>query len=74
VASDGKLYVAAEGGEVLVVKAGPSFQVLARNDMGEPCMATPAIAGGTLFVRTQGHLYGIAKSGPKERATADPRS
>ena len=70
VASDGKLYVAAEGGEVLVVKAGPSFQVLARNDMGEPCMATPAIAGGVLFVRTQGHLYAIAKAGAKEKATA----
>jgi outer membrane protein assembly factor BamB len=60
VGSDGRLYLAAEGGEVLVVKAGRSFEVLARNDMGEPCMATPAIAGGTLFVRTTGHLYGIA--------------
>jgi outer membrane protein assembly factor BamB len=61
VASDGKVYFAAEGGEVLVVKAGRAFQVLARNDMGEPCMATPAIAGGALFVRTQGHLYAIAR-------------
>ncbi|HUG52371.1 MAG TPA: PQQ-binding-like beta-propeller repeat protein [Vicinamibacteria bacterium] len=60
VASDGRIYLAAETGEVLVLKAGESFEVLARNDMGEPCMATPAIAGGTLFVRTLGHLYGIA--------------
>jgi outer membrane protein assembly factor BamB len=68
VASDGKLYVAAEGGEVLVVKAGRSFEVLARNDMGEPCMATPAIADGTLFVRTQGHLYAIASATVKATA------
>jgi outer membrane protein assembly factor BamB len=61
VASDGKLYLAAEGGEVLVVKAGRTFEVVARNDMGEPIMATPAIANGTLYVRTQGHLYGIAR-------------
>jgi outer membrane protein assembly factor BamB len=58
-ASDGKVYVTAEGGEVLVVKAGRTFEVLARNDMGESCMATPAIANGTLFVRTRGHIYAI---------------
>ena len=71
VASDGRLFVAAEGGEVLVVKAGRAFEVLARNDMGEPCMATPAIAGGTLFVRTQGHLYAIAKASKQEKERAD---
>ena len=58
-ASDGRVYVTAEGGEVLVVKAGRSFEVLARNDMGESCMATPAIANGTLFVRTRRHVYAI---------------
>jgi outer membrane protein assembly factor BamB len=73
VASDGKLYVAAEGGEVLVVKAGPSFVILARNDMGEPCMATPAIADGTLFVRTQGHLYAIASASVNAKPAAGGR-
>lgn len=62
VASDGKLYVAAEGGEVLVLKAGRSFEVVARNDMGESCMATPAIAAGTLYVRTRGHVYAIGST------------
>jgi hypothetical protein len=42
-----------------VVKAGRTFEELGRNDMGESCMATPAIASGTLFVRTSGHLYAI---------------
>jgi len=45
------------------------LRVTARNDMGEPCMATPAIADHTLFVRTQGHLYGIANG-----SEAKPRS
>jgi outer membrane protein assembly factor BamB len=62
VGSDGKLYLAAEGGEVLVLKAGRTFEIVARNDMGETVMDTPAIANGSLFVRTQGHLYAIANA------------
>jgi outer membrane protein assembly factor BamB len=60
VASDGHVFLAAEGGEVLVLGAAGAFEVLARNDMGEPVFATPAIAGGTLYVRTRGHVYAIA--------------
>ncbi len=76
VASDGKIYITGETGEILVVKAGRAFEVLGRNDMGEPCMATPAIAGGTLFVRTRGHLYAIGAeaSPPPPPRTAPPAS
>lgn len=59
VASDGKIYLAGEQGVVTVIKAGPEFEVLGSSDMGEPCMATPAISQGALFVRTRGHLYSI---------------
>jgi outer membrane protein assembly factor BamB len=59
IASDGKIYAAAEGGEVIVLKAGRTFEVVARNDMGETVMATPAIAGGTMFIRTAGHVYAV---------------
>jgi outer membrane protein assembly factor BamB len=62
VASDGKLYFSSEDGDIYVVKAGPKFEVLAENDMGEICMATPAISEGTLFFRTQGQLVAIAQS------------
>jgi outer membrane protein assembly factor BamB len=68
VASDGRVFLAAESGEVLVLEAGESFEVLARNDMGEPVFATPAIAGRTLFVRTRGHLFAIAASEKKAEA------
>jgi outer membrane protein assembly factor BamB len=59
VAADGKLYFTSEEGDIFVVKAGPTFEVLAQNPMGEVCMATPAISEGVLFVRTQGHLVAI---------------
>jgi hypothetical protein len=59
VAADGKLYFADEEGEVVVVKPGPSFEVLARNELGEACLATPALARGALYFRTRGHLIAI---------------
>lgn len=60
VAADGKLYYSSEDGDVFVIKAGPKFELLAKNPMGEVCMATPAISEGTLFFRTQGHVVSIA--------------
>jgi len=59
VASEGKLYFTSEQGSVFVVKPGPDFAVLATNQMGEVCMATPAISEGTIFFRTQGHVVAI---------------
>jgi outer membrane protein assembly factor BamB len=59
VASEGKLYFTSERGAVFVVKPGPDFIVLATNQMGEVCMATPAISEGTIFFRTQGHVVAV---------------
>jgi outer membrane protein assembly factor BamB len=61
VATDGKLYLTSEEGEVHVVAAGPEFERLAVNDMGETCMATPAISEGVLFWRTRGHVVAVAE-------------
>jgi outer membrane protein assembly factor BamB len=63
VAAAGRLYLASEDGDVFVVKAGRTFELLATNPMGEICMATPAISGDMLIVRTQGHLVGMRDSG-----------
>ncbi len=60
VAADGKLYFASEDGDVFVVKAGPTFELLARNPMGEVMMATPAIGGKMIVIRGQNHVFGIA--------------
>jgi outer membrane protein assembly factor BamB len=59
VAADGKLYFASEEGAVYVVAEGFEFQLLARNELGEECMATPAVSRGVLFYRTRAHLTAI---------------
>lgn len=59
VAGDGKVYFTGETGVITVVRAGEKFEVLAKNDLGEPMVASPAIAGGRLFVRGTRHLFCI---------------
>ena len=59
VAAGGRLYLASEEGDVFVVRAGRTFELLATNRMGEVTMATPAIAGNTLIIRTQTQLVAI---------------
>lgn len=65
VAADGRLYFTSEETGVRVVKAGPKFQVLASNPMGDVCMSTPAICDGMIFVRSVHYLYGIGRASPK---------
>jgi outer membrane protein assembly factor BamB len=64
IAAAGRLYFTSEQGAVRVVKAGPEFELLAVNELGEVCMATPAISGGTLFVRSQHFLFALARKKP----------
>jgi outer membrane protein assembly factor BamB len=66
VAADGKLYLASEDGDVRVVRAGPRYELLAVNRMGDYCMATPAISDGMLLVRTQHHLFAIGRPPAKK--------
>jgi hypothetical protein len=68
VAADGKLYLTAESGTVFVVAAGPEFELLAENEIGEYCLATPAIAGRSLFLRTESSVIAIGT----ESATVTP--
>jgi outer membrane protein assembly factor BamB len=60
VGGDGKLYFTAESGRVHVVKPGPEFVQLADNDLGETCLATPALSAGRIFFRTRHHLVAVA--------------
>jgi outer membrane protein assembly factor BamB len=59
IVSDGRIYLPSEDGAVFVVRAGREFQSLARNEMGEPLMASPAVSEGTLFIRGSRHLFAI---------------
>jgi len=46
---------------LLVVKLGEEPEVLAKNDMGDSVVATPAIADGRIFVRTLNTIYCFSK-------------
>jgi outer membrane protein assembly factor BamB len=59
VAAAGRLYFTSEDGDVYVVKAGPTFELLATNPLGEVAMATPAISENALIFRTRNHLLAI---------------
>lgn len=61
VAANGKVYYTSEEGDVSVIKAGPTFERLAENSLGEICIATPAISEGVLYFRTRGHLVAIGE-------------
>ncbi len=61
VAADGKIYLPSEDGDLFVVKAGPKFELLGKNSVGQLLMATPAISGGIIFVRAQNDLFAIGR-------------
>ena len=69
VASDGKLYLSSEDGDIFVVKAGPKYELLSKNPVGEVMMATPAISDGLLIVRGLNHLFAFGE-GTATRKTA----
>jgi outer membrane protein assembly factor BamB len=60
VAADGRLYLASEEGDIYVVRAGRTYEELAKNEMKEVIVGTPAVSDGFIIVRTLGHLYGVS--------------
>lgn len=61
VLADGRIYVTNEDGVTVVVKAGPAFEVIAENDLGDYTLSSPAISGGQIFIRTSTFLYAIGQ-------------
>jgi len=57
--SDGKIYFFDQNGKSTVIKAAPRYEVIAENQLDEGLMASPAVSGNALFVRTKTHLYRI---------------
>lgn len=64
VAADGKIYLLSEEGVVTVIAAKPVYQLISSNDMGERCMASPAISDGRIFIRSDSSLFCIGKPRP----------
>ena len=59
IAADDRLYLTSKDGDIFVVRAGPEYELLATNRMGEVCLATPAISEGQIFIRTTNHLLAV---------------
>lgn len=72
VAADGKLYFTSEAGVIYIVAAGAEFEQVAANEMDAFCMATPAISGGLLIVRTTDHVVAIGSSPVSSAAVSQP--
>jgi outer membrane protein assembly factor BamB len=68
---DGKVYISSDKGDVYVFEAAPKYHLLAKNSLGEPVFASPAVANGRLYVRGQQHLFCIGRPAEK-RAGATP--
>ena len=61
VVADDKIFTINHEGKVTVLRPGKDWEVLATNDLGDECNATPAIADGRLYIRTRGMLYCFGK-------------
>jgi outer membrane protein assembly factor BamB len=57
VAGDGKVYIVSQTGVVVVLDATGDQEILSTGEMDDEVYATPAIAGGRIFIRTRGALY-----------------
>ena len=56
-----RVFVLSEDGDTYVIPAGRDFEILAVNSLNEMTLATPAVAGGNLIIRTQTRLYCLSK-------------
>lgn len=59
IAANGKIYFSSEAGMIYVINAGPVYELLAKNEMGDVCMATPGISGNTMFFRTRHFVIAV---------------
>ena len=65
VLADGKIYATSEDGTTTVFRAGDKFEILGVNKLNSYTLASPAVAGNQIFIRTEEHLYCIVEKGGK---------
>ena len=61
VAVDGKIFFTNDEGETFVLRAGPTFELLHVNDIGEQTLASPALVDGRWYIRTARNLYAVGR-------------
>jgi len=59
---EGRVYCISKRGQIVVLAASRKFEVLARMELGEKTFATPALADGVMYLRTQTRLYSLGKA------------
>jgi len=57
--ADGRIYCSNQDGQTTVLKAGRKYEIMATNKLESGFMASPAVSGKALFLRTKTHLYRI---------------
>ena len=62
VAAHGRIYAASEEGSLFVIQAGPRYELLARNELGDGVLATPALCEDQIFIRTAHSLRCVGSS------------
>ncbi len=70
ISTDGRIYFCGESGATTVIRPGPEYQELAVNPLDGRIMASPAVVGRAIILRTDTHLYRIEEPDPKARPTA----
>ena len=68
IVAGGHIYFCSQEGKTTVVRPGPEYQEAAVNELEDGCMASPAVAGQALLLRTRTHLYRIEN---KQQASAE---
>ena len=62
VLADGKIYILSEDGVTVVLRPGPRYDEIARNNIDETCLASMAVSQGHFYIRSSKHLYSIGAS------------
>jgi hypothetical protein len=60
-ASNGKIYLQSDDCDIFVVRAGPKFELLGKNAVGQLLLITPAISGDMMFVPAERDLFSIGR-------------
>jgi len=63
--ADGKIHVLSEDGVTRVLRPGPRYDEVARNSIGETCLASMAVSQGHFYLRSSKHLYCIGAASGK---------
>jgi outer membrane protein assembly factor BamB len=73
VLADGRIYITDEDGVTTVLKAGPTFEVLAENDLADYTLSSPAVSEGQIFIRTASFVYAIGQRAAGRQSSAGSR-